>query len=118
MRVAGLYILRYLFIENYSYNQYEILELISYILIVNLCFNLTKNLRKITKVKDVASAAIQALLIGLIVFVPKTSSKGFFDDLAPRMQGVIGLFIVAASIALILISLTIFWSKVKANIDD
>lgn len=111
IRAGGVLILN-LFTENYPYSQYQILDLISYILVVNLCFGLTKTLRqKETKLSGIASAAIQSVLIGVIVFLPKSSSYDFLRALQVYNQGVIGFLMISVSIAVILVSLTILWNR-------
>jgi len=108
-----------LFSENYNYNQYQILELISYILIVNLCFGLIKTLRqKEPRLSGIASAAIQSVLIGVIVFLPKNSSYGFLIILQTYIQGVIGFLMISISIAVILVSLTILWNQSEKSTSE
>jgi hypothetical protein len=109
---AGSVLIENLFTENYLYSQYLILDLISYILVVNLCFGLTKTLRqRIPRLSGIASAAIQSVLIGVIVFLPKNNSYDFLYILQVYNQGVIGFLMLSVSIAVILISLTILWNR-------
>lgn len=109
---AGAVLVENLYVENYAYSQYQILGLISYILVVNLCFNLMKTLReKETKLSGIASASIQSVIIGVIVFLPQISSTGFLSSLQTYFQGVLGFLMISVSIAVILVSLTILWNR-------
>lgn len=116
---AGGVLIENLVTENYPYTQYQILELISYILIVNLCFGLIKTLRqKEPRLNGIASAAIQSVLIGVIILLPKSSDIGFLNILETHMQGVIGFLMISVSIAMILVSLTILWSRSEKSTSE
>jgi hypothetical protein len=118
IRAGGL-LIKNLFTENYPYTQYQILDLISYILIVNLCFGLIKTLRqKERKLSGIASAAIQSVLIAVIVFLPRNSSKEFLGSAQEYMQGIMGFLMLSVSIAVILISLTIFWNRSEKSTSE
>jgi hypothetical protein len=118
LRAGGL-LVKNLFIDKYPYTQYQILDLISYILVVNLCFSLIKTLRqKGPKLSGIASAAIQSALIGVIVFLPKNSSFDFLYTLQNYPQGVIGFLMISVSIAVILVSLTILWNRSEKSASE
>jgi hypothetical protein len=118
IRAGGILIVN-LLTEDYLYSQYLILDLISYILVVNLCFGLIKTLRqKEPRLSGIASAAIQSVLIGVIVFLPKNNSYGFLYALQLYNQGVIGFLMLSVSIAVILVSLTILWNRSEKSTSE
>jgi hypothetical protein len=100
IRLIMKYTTDFLMTDNYL--QYRILDIISYLLIANLCFGLINNLKKAENMRYISSAAIQATLIGIIVFIPKSGDNAFLQSLSENLMGVIGFFIVAATISLIL----------------
>ena len=118
IRVGGV-LVENLFTDNYHYTQYQILEVISYILVVNLCFSLIRTLREPKpKLSGITSAAIQSVLIGVIIFLPKSGSYDYLDILKTQMQGVIGFLMISVSIAVILISLTILWNRIEKSTSE
>jgi hypothetical protein len=104
VRVSGKFVIDYLTTNNYT--QYQILDLISYLLIANLSFSLIKNLKESAvperAIRYIATATAQAVLIGIIIFIPKSSSVQDLNTLADRPMGVLGFFLVVLSLALIL----------------
>lgn len=87
VRVIGLFVKHYLFEENYSYTPFEIFHVVSYVLTVNLCFTLFKAVKTIAKdetvgganargKKEMVSATILAVLIGVITFLHGNNACG------------------------------------------
>ena len=56
---------------GFPYDQYDILDLIAYALTINLVFTLFTKIPKTTTLNQIVNTAIQSLLIGIIVLLPK-----------------------------------------------
>ena len=69
VRSFGLTGFRYLM--GFPYDQYDILDLIAYALTINLVFTLFTKIPKTTTLNQIVNTAIQSLLIGIIVLLPK-----------------------------------------------
>lgn len=105
-RVTGLHVKRYL-TNNYNYNQYEIFAVVAYALATNLCFTLARTLRKKgeegQKTVGVIEAAIQAVLVALIIFLPSYGDPSR-DSLFQRIgvEGYVFILVAMATAALLL----------------
>lgn len=75
LRVIALLLFNYLFTANYVYNQYEIFAIIAYALTINLAFTLLKNISEKNSLENIFYAAIQSVLIGIIVLLPRYGSS-------------------------------------------
>jgi len=73
IRVVGLYTLRrYLDPKDYVYATSNILEIVGYILSINLCLTLIRS----RELPEILKAAIQSVLIGIITSVPSIGAVG------------------------------------------
>ena len=70
VRVSLLLCYNFLFINDYAYSQYQILNLISYLLMARLCFTIIKTTQHDLKIEDFLDVTVQAVLIGIITFLP------------------------------------------------
>lgn len=70
-RTTGL-ILYNLLDENYNYSVLNVLEVLAAVLFINLCMTLIKS----TRVKEITEAAIQSVIIALMLFLPYATSTG------------------------------------------
>lgn len=104
VRVCGLLSMKYLTVQNYPYNQYEIFNMIAYALAARLCFTLQASIRGEDgkkRMAQIVNAAMQAVLIGIITFLPK------YDDsrLASQLGGAFGFVSVLLVMAITLVLL-------------
>lgn len=115
VRVVGLSVKNYLFIDNYQYAPYDILTIISYILIASLCFNLTRNIRESMLIKNVAKATIQALLITLIVLVPRYGDASWISNYLgdhSQAQGIISFCLIVITLSIVIVAVALVWKIV------
>jgi hypothetical protein len=115
VRVVGLSIKNYLFIDNFQYAPYDILTIISYILIASLCFNLTRNIRESMLIKNVAKATIQALLITLIVLVPRYGDASWISNYLgdhSQAQGVVSFCLIAITLSIVIAAVAVVWKYI------
>ena len=110
VRSAMLYTWNYFLVEKYDYSQFEVLSIVSYALIANLCLSLIGNLKQSGKIKYIISASMQAALIGLIVLLPRYGDSNLLNALNEKLNGVLGFISIALTISIILIILAIaYW---------
>ena len=104
IRVTGLFAKNYIFHEGYLYTPYEILEILSYILLTRLCFTLFRTFEKIKTYKSpkkLVDTTIQAVLISIITLLPK------YEDIdLIFLIGFWGFVFVLLCMAILLVSLT------------
>jgi hypothetical protein len=116
VRVIGLYVVRYL-TNNYNYNQYEIFTIVAYALATNLCFTLAKTLGKTSegdqKTPRVIEAGIQAVLVGIIVFLPLYGDANA-NSVFQRVGGLSGYVIILLTMAVVAL-LLIFGRAITLN---
>jgi hypothetical protein len=114
IRASGYYIYTYISDEKFIFGIGNIFGILGYVLVANLCFSLYRTFKKIglggtDKEKGVATDAlldwaIQAVIIGLLVFLPRYSDGIFVDEI---IHGYPNFVILLMSMIGILLSLTI-----------
>lgn len=103
VRNIGLLVRHYLFEEKYLYSHYEILDLVAYALATQLCFTLFKTVKATAEaplqelptsrfLRGIVDTAIQAVLIAIIVMLPRYGDE--------RLLGIIGDYLGYVSILL------------------
>ncbi len=103
-RTLLLFIHRYLLEEGYVYTQYEILDLIAYALTINLVFTLLKKIPEEIELKQIVDTAIQSVLIGIIVLLPKYGDAATLSKLGGGVN--YAFLIIAIGILLLCLALT------------
>lgn len=115
VRVGGHLTLTYMVYTSYSANQ--IIELAAYVLLIYFCFSLIQALKERSPLRLIG-AGIQAVVIGVLIFVQQDSSDTLLTQLKSEIWGVVGYFIIAAAIVIILLSLLYGWKVISPNAKD
>lgn len=108
IRVILLFFHRYLFEENYAYNQYDLFQMVAYALAMQLSFTLFKIVR-IRGLKEIVKATIQAVLIGILLFLPNARNSEFLGAIG----GGYGFALIMVSMSITLVALVFADTHIK-----
>lgn len=109
IRVIALYtIQRYLLDVSFNYHTRDIFEMLAYILTTNLCFSLFKaliiksdNKDKTMEIKGFFDVAIQGIIIGLVIFIPRHGDPIFIERFGAPIHYVLIFLSMITSIAVL-----------------
>lgn len=94
------------FVTSGSYSEYQILELLTYVLTVTLCFSIIRIHNDDSyRTKKLLEVGVQASLIALLIFIYEYSSSDFLSTLQNNLSGVLGALIIGITLVVILLSL-------------
>lgn len=96
IRAIGLNVRIYFFEEEYRYQIIQVLDIVAYVLIVNLCMTLLKS----TKIERLVNATAQSILVALLIFLPRAASGD-----TKRIYGVYGSAAILVGFSVLLISI-------------
>jgi hypothetical protein len=125
-RLIGFYFYKYLFKDGFYYTQYQIFEMISYILATRLCLTLFETIKKDALEEGhnnrfiksgYIDTAIQAVIIGIITVLPNYANSSILERLGSTQDSQF-LGFLALLITLVLILMLLLYSKKKLIIPD
>lgn len=85
-----------LFDEEYNYRIYVVFDIIAYVLGINLCITLLKA----RDLKQIANASMQSVLLAILLFLPRATSKD-----AQTVYGLYGSAVILVGFATLIVSL-------------
>ena len=125
-RLVGFYFYQYLFKDGFIYIQYQIFEMISYVLATRLCLTLFGTIMKdaLKEGEDnrfiksgYIDTAIQAVIIGIITVLPNYANTDILAKFGDTKDSQI-LGFLAFLITLVLILMILLYSRKKLIIPD
>jgi hypothetical protein len=116
IRTIGLFIDRYVEVQNYVYLSSNVFTIVGFILLANLCFTLQRTLvntrqqsNDIKRIRGLITAPIQAIIIGLITILPRYNDPTLLNYIG-ETYGYVAL--VAVLIAA-LVALCLLWAHLN-----